>query len=78
LQVSLTDESGAGVDRSVVAVKVFSPDGKLVRYYSGNVDIEGGVGDFEIPFAGNDPQGDWRVRARDVISGLETELVIRK
>jgi len=73
LQIKLTDEHGQPVDRSVARVEVFDPSGKLVPYYSGNADVEGGTARFSIPFALNDVPGRWKIRARDVISGLVAE-----
>jgi hypothetical protein len=48
----------------------------LVRYYSGNVTIRDGAAAYQIPFALNDAEGIWRVRARDVISGLASESAL--
>jgi len=76
LVLRLTDESGAPVDRSVVRIEVFDPQGKPVRYYSSNTDIVDGRGRVEIPFALSD-RGRWRVRARDAISGLVAEQQVR-
>jgi hypothetical protein len=73
----LTDSAGAPVDRSVVRVEVFDPQNRLVRYYSSNVDIVNGQGRAEIPFALSD-KGVWRVRARDIISGLTAERQVRR
>lgn len=78
LKIFLKDDSGNPVDRTVVAVQVFAPNGKLVRHYSGNLDILQGRGQFHIPFALNDASGTWRVRARDVISGLVAERTIQR
>jgi len=76
LNLRLTDSSGRPVDRSVVRVEVFSPEGRLLREYSTNVDIVNGVGRAEIPFAVSDARGAWRVRARDVVSGLGAERTL--
>jgi hypothetical protein len=70
LSLRLMDSSGRPVDRSVVHLEVFNPEGRLVREYSANVDIVNGMGRAEIPFAVSDARGGWQVRARDVISGL--------
>jgi hypothetical protein len=48
----------------------------MVRYYSGNVTLRNGRASFVIPFALSDAKGEWRVRARDVVSGLTAETVI--
>jgi hypothetical protein len=71
--IKLTDEHGGGVDRSVVHVEVFDPVGKPVRHYSGNADVVNGTAQCSVPFAWNDMSGRWRIRAHDVISGLEAE-----
>jgi hypothetical protein len=77
LAIRLADEHGQPVDRSVVHVEVFDPAGKRVRYYSGNADVVGGTARFSIPFALNDLPGRWRVKVRDVISGLEANREVR-
>jgi hypothetical protein len=40
------------------------------------VTVRDGRAAFRIPFALNDAPGAWRVRARDVISGLTAEQVL--
>ena len=62
----------------MVRVEVFDPAGKPVRYYSGNATIRDGRAPFPVPFALNDAKGAWRVRARDVISGLTAERTFRR
>ena len=76
--VRLKDVRGEPVDRSVVSIMVQAPGGNRLHHYSRNIDIEMGKGSFDIPFALNDPKGSWKLIARDVISGLETELVLRR
>jgi hypothetical protein len=76
LEVGLTDEGGAPVDRSVVHLEVRDPAGKLVRHYSGNVTIENGRAKFAIPFALSDARGTWKVTAKDVVSGLTAERTL--
>jgi hypothetical protein len=71
LRIRLSDEHGQPVDRSVVHVDVYDPAGKWIRYYSGNADVVDGKAEFSIPFALNDMPGQWRLKVRDVISGLE-------
>jgi hypothetical protein len=77
LQLRLTDEHGAPVDRSVVHLDVFDPGGKLVRHYSGNVTIVDGKADYQIPFA-MDETGSWTVKARDAISGLTAQRTMKR
>jgi hypothetical protein len=78
LNLRLTDENGAAVDRSVVHVEVLDPSGRLVRHYGSNYTIRDGNAQIEVPFATNDQSGSWRLRARDVISGLTAERVITR
>lgn len=78
LGIRLAEEGGAPVDRSVVHVDVFDPAGKLVRPYSGNVTVRDGRAKFEVPFALSDAAGAWRVRARDVVSGLTAERIVKR
>ncbi len=78
LSLWLTDQNGQPVDRSVVRVEVFDPAGRLVRHYSHNVTIHKGRASFRIPWALNDAPGTWRVRARDVISGLTQERTLHR
>ncbi|MCW5981138.1 MAG: beta-galactosidase [Bryobacteraceae bacterium] len=73
LNLRLTDSAGAPVDRSVVHIEAFNPEGRLAREYSTNVDIVDGAAKVAIPFALSDARGAWRIRARDVISGLTAE-----
>jgi hypothetical protein len=75
MQLRLTDEKGAPVDRSVIHVDVFDPAGNLAWHYSGNATIVDGRADYRIPFALSDT-GVWTVKARDVISGLTAERKI--
>jgi hypothetical protein len=77
LEIMLTDEQGAPVERSVVRLEVFNPAGRLVRHYSGNVTVGQGTASYAIPFARNDDTGLWRVRARDVVSGVIAERTVR-
>ena len=79
LNIKFTDEAGAPVDLSVVHVDVYDPAGRMVRYYSGNVTMRDGV---SPPTRSHSPrttlQGIWRVRARDVISGLVSETTLQR
>jgi hypothetical protein len=62
----------------VVHVDVLDPVGRPVRHYSGNVTIRDGRAAYQIPFALNDAAGSWRVRARDVVSGLTAEVLLKR
>lgn len=78
LEVRLTDEQGSPVDLSVVKLEVFAPSGGLVRHYSGNYTLRNGLARLDIPFALNDATGRWRIRVRDVISGMTAERVLSR
>ena len=78
LEIRLLDDTGRPVDLSVVRVEVLDPKGDLVRPYTGNVTVRDGRARFEIPFALSDARGNWRIRARDVVSGLAAETRIAR
>lgn len=78
LNIRLLEEGGAPVDLSVVRVEVSDPTGRPVRHYSSNVTLRDGRATLQIPFAINDAKGAWRVRARDVVSGLTAEVTLKR
>ncbi len=78
LAIALIDQAGAPVDLSVVHVDVYDPAGRRVRHYSGNTTLRDGKAAYPIPFALSDTSGPWRVQARDVISGLTAEVVLKR
>lgn len=78
LDLRLIDEAGAPVDLSVAHVEVFDPAGRAARHYSGNATIREGRARYQIPFAMNDAAGNWRVQARDAISGLTAEVMLKR
>lgn len=56
----------------VVRLDVFAPGGTAPhRQYSQNIACPGGKGSATIPFALNDPKGTWRLRWRDVATGMK-------
>ncbi|MEA3364812.1 MAG: hypothetical protein U9Q79_04145 [Candidatus Hydrogenedentes bacterium] len=62
----------------VVRVDVFAPGSNTPhRQYSQNIDCPKGQGSGTIPFALNDPAGDWRLVFRDVASGAKTEATMK-
>ena len=60
----------------VFHVDVIDPLGKTVDYYSGNVLASHGHTSKPVPFAFNDAQGKWTVRAKDLLSGQVREGTI--
>jgi hypothetical protein len=78
LEVRLTDEHGAPVDRSVVRLEVYDPVGMLIRHYSRNYTVRDGIARLEVPLALNDAKGKWRLRVRDVVSGISAETFLSR
>jgi len=62
----------------VARVEVFDPAGKAVEHYAANLRVEAGRAVHSIPFALNDPAGDWKVVVRDVATGQATELTVTR
>ncbi|MEW6359587.1 MAG: beta-galactosidase [Planctomycetota bacterium] len=62
----------------VVHVDVLRPDGSAHPAYSMNVIAENGLARFNIPFALNDPAGEWTVVCRDVASGVEGKGTLKR
>ncbi len=60
----------------VFVVEVFGPDGEKLSYYGGNVNAEAGAGEKKFYLAFNDKKGAWRVRVRDVASGVFNERYV--
>lgn len=69
--------NGAVTGRQVVRLEVTEPNGKRNFFYTRNVDLQDGQFRGSIHTALNDAQGKWTVRARDVISGMDTEATFR-
>jgi hypothetical protein len=78
LDLRLMDAAGAPVDLSVIRIEVVDPAGRVARQYSGNVTLKDGRAAYHIPFALSDAIGMWRVRARDVVSGLTAEVAVKR
>jgi hypothetical protein len=78
LDLRLMDAAGTPVDLSVIRIEVIDPQGQVSRQYSGNVTVKDGRAAYQIPFALSDANGLWRVRARDIISGLTAEVAVKR
>ncbi len=61
----------------VLRVDVLRPDGTPAEAYCANLLTRAGVADLEVLFAPNDPAGAWKIVARDIISGMQMETVVR-
>jgi hypothetical protein len=68
----------AGYPRdTAIRLTVIAPDGKEVQWYSANLNAPLGKAAHALRFALNDPSGEWKVRAREIVSGREAETVVR-
>ena len=61
----------------VFRVDVTDPNGKLNLSYSQNAVAPAGEAEIALPFAFNDPAGDWTVRVRDVATGTAVTKTIK-
>lgn len=69
--------ASTNAETHIFHVEVIGPDGKLRDYYSANLRAAGGVGSLEVPFAKNDPTGEWTISAKDVLSGAAVKRILR-
>jgi hypothetical protein len=60
----------------VVRLDVLDPDGKPVSCYSQNILLNNGSAQGSIHLAINDQPGQWRLKAREVVSAKETTLSV--
>jgi hypothetical protein len=65
--------AGGPADSHWFRVEATRPDGRACEAYSANVEAKGGAAEVRIPFALNDPAGAWKVRVRDVATGVAAE-----
>ena len=65
----------AAVD--VVHLDVIDPEGTTVEHYSGNLLVIQGAASKLLPFAFNDKQGIWTIRARDLPSGATARVELK-
>ncbi|MBW7997433.1 MAG: hypothetical protein FVQ81_12835 [Candidatus Glassbacteria bacterium] len=74
-----TESSAASLPSAgphVFVVEVYGPEGEKLGHYSGNVSTAAGRGRQSFQLALNDKPGDWRVRVRDVASGVFNEKYV--
>ena len=72
------EQPAAGGRSRAVRVEVRSPDGKLLRHYSGNILLRDGKAEWKIPFAWTDPAGDYTITCRDVLGGQVVRLTVSR
>jgi hypothetical protein len=70
----VTDSEGTPQPGHVIRVRVFDPDGTECPYYGAWLDGVGPEQSWRIALALNDPPGEWRITATDVISGMTGEV----
>jgi len=63
--------------RHVIHVETIRPDGKAVRYLAQNLETKEGQAEFSLPFALNEPKGEWKLQLTDVATQLEKEIALR-
>jgi hypothetical protein len=78
LKITLLDEHDQPLELSVVRAEVIEPDGHLIGHYSSNLTVHSGEASLRIPFAISDARGVWRIRVRDVVSGLTAETSVER
>jgi hypothetical protein len=69
--------SSSATGKHLVRCHFFSPEGVFLFDYARNVLFEGNRGSVVLPTAFNDPPGNYRLIATDVLSGAESETKIR-
>jgi hypothetical protein len=52
------------------------PDDRQATWLAAHIVIEDGQGKVTIPFALNDPRGEWTLRAEDILTGISTTATI--
>ncbi len=68
--------TGSPATTRAVRVEVRSPDGQLLRPYSGNILVEGGKGQWSFPLALSDANGTYAITCKDVLTGQVVELAV--
>jgi len=63
--------------RHVVNIQVKRPDGKLVKYLRQNIEIKNGEGNFKIPIAINEQEGEWEILFKDTGTGIKNVVKIK-
>jgi len=74
LQIPVRVPGGERILYDVCRIEVTAPDGARLTHYDKNVALSGGKGVFVLPTAPSDPSGNWRIRARDVLTGKRADV----
>ena len=75
-QIGLRLPAWSPATSHVVHVDVVDPSGNVVPQYSGNVLVQNGAAHKLLPLAFNDTAGEWRIRANDVLTGVQQEQTL--
>jgi hypothetical protein len=71
LQYTANIEPATGnAETHVFHIDLISPDGRVMKYYSENLQAVGGKTSGKITLALNETPGKWQVKIRDVVSGI--------
>lgn len=62
---------------TVIRLTVTAPDGREVRWYNANLNAPLGKASHKLRFALNDLPGEWKICAREIVSGRTAETIIR-
>ena len=63
-------------ERHMIYLETADPKGGICSWYSRSLLMVDGKVDFEIPTALNDMEGQWKITARDIVSGVKADLAI--
>jgi uncharacterized protein YfaS (alpha-2-macroglobulin family) len=55
---------------------VVRPDGQPDRAYSDTIEAKDGLAELSIPFALNDPPGEWAIGIQDVATGTRAKTAL--
>ena len=75
--IKVIPEGQTAASKHAFRVEVADPDGQNLRHYAVNALAENGSAEVTIPWALNDRPGNYTITARDVISGVKTELRVK-
>lgn len=63
--------------KHVIRLTATGPDGRERPLYAQNIIAPGGKAEAVIPFAWNDPEGEWTISARDVATGIAGKQTVQ-
>ena len=57
-----------------VRITIISPENKEIDHYTKNIYLPNGKGEYKFIPALNDVCGEWKIKVRDIVSGLQKEM----